>query len=224
MAEVSYSGNVRTSPRWLGDFEQPDHLLPVPARLDAAQFTSAAGVTVTLTANAAQGATTVAVTALALPFAASTALISGGNTVIPAGTTLYFGGAKVATLTAAATLGATSLTVAALPTALVSGDTTQFNPFGTLFVPSGTAIGRTWAERNSSTNYGPAASSDNQIFLTRYDTVDALRNPDVELVRPGSVVKENYLPGYGGVLGTSGSPSAVLTAIRAVYTCVIGKD
>lgn len=45
---------------------------------------------------------------------------------IPSGTTLYMGSKKYVTLTAAAAEGATSLTVAALPTAVVDNDTATF--------------------------------------------------------------------------------------------------
>jgi len=67
------------------------------------------GVTVTVgTGGAAIGATTVPVTAL--------------SAALPSGTVLSFGGSKVAVLTAAAAAAAVSLTVQALPVALVAGD------------------------------------------------------------------------------------------------------
>jgi hypothetical protein len=226
MAGTQFSGNQRTSPVWAGDFGGREHILPWPAKVDASQFTDAAGVVVTVGANAAQNATSVTVTALAFPGLSNTTVISSGSVLIPAGTTLYFGGAKVATLTANAKVGDTTLTVAALPTALVSGDTATYSPHNTLFIPSGTAVGRTWTERNAGTPFGPAAAADDEIFFTMFDVVDARTVNDIELYRPGSMVKENYLPGYGTgkPLGTSASPSSLLTAIRSRYQCIVGVD
>ena len=79
----------------------------------ALNFGSKSDVTATVgVAGAAQGATSVPVAALSGP--------------IPSGTVLDFGGAKFARLTANAAAGATSLTVTALVTALVSGDAATY--------------------------------------------------------------------------------------------------
>lgn len=77
-------------------------------------FGQRAAVTVTVNANAAQGATSISVDALSGP--------------IPNGTILDFGpGAGLfAVLTAAAAAGATSLTVEALPEAIASGKTATY--------------------------------------------------------------------------------------------------
>jgi hypothetical protein len=85
-------------------------------------------------------------------------------------------------------------------------------------VPSGTAIGRTIAERDAGTGFGPAAAADDEIYLVAFDITDAVRNPDVELYRHNSIVKENFLPGWAGLA------SGVKTAIRARYTCTLGAD
>jgi hypothetical protein len=223
VAQQTFIGNLRQSPVWLKDFANREHLQLFPAKLDPAQFTDQAGVTVTTTAIAAQSATSVAVTALTPSSTlANTTLIAAGNVLIPSGTVLYFGGAKVATLTADAKIGDTALTVAALPTALASGDVATYSVFNGEFIPSGTFVGRTYAESQAFTAFGPAATSDDELFLTAFDTVNARYNGDIELVRHNSVVAENLLPGYGasGVLGTSGSPSALLTKLRTLYRCI----
>lgn len=85
-------------------------------------------------------------------------------------------------------------------------------------VPSGTAIGRTLAERDAGAGFGPAAATDDEIYLTAFDVTDAARNPDVELYRPGRVVKENYLPGWADLA------AELKTAIRERYTCTLGAD
>lgn len=197
MAKVQFFGNTRSSPVWMGDFASRDHILPVPARIDPAQFSDQLGAQITVdVAGAAGNATSIPVLALAPSTTAAATLISAGNVLIPSGTTLNFGGKKFATLTADAKAADTSLTVAAIPTALVSGDVASYSPFGTEFIPSGTAIGRTYAERDANTAYGPAAITDDEIWLIAYDVPDARNNPDCELYRHASLVKENFLPNY----------------------------
>lgn len=84
-------------------------------------------------------------------------------------------------------------------------------------VPSGTFIGRTLAERDAGTGFGPADTvGDEEMYLSVFDVVDANNNPDVELYRHNSVVKENFLPGWAGLT------AAVKTAVRDLYTCTVG--
>jgi hypothetical protein len=197
MAEMQYAGNIRSAPEWAGDFGGREHILPTPARIDPTQFTNQLGVNVTLTQNVAGAGTVLTVSALALASSSANALISAGNVVIPAGAAIAFGGAKFARVTTAAQLGATTIAVAALPTALVIGDTGTYNVLGSgKFVPSGTFVGRTFTERDAGTGFGPAADGDDEQFLLYNDIADADRNPDCELYRHGSLVKENYLPNY----------------------------
>lgn len=227
MAGIQFMGNLRGSPAWLKDFGNREHILPVPAKADPAQFTDQFAATITVaTGGAAGGATSVPVDALTPSALANTTLIAAGGVLIPAGVTLYFGGAKVATLTADAKIGDTALTVAALPTALVAGDVARYSFGNNVGIFSGTAVGRTYAERNANTPYGPGISTDDELFLVVFDNPNLRENNDIELVRHGSLIAENYLPGYGatGVLGTSASPTALLTALRGKYRCIIGVD
>lgn len=204
MARIVDSGNTLTGAAWAGDYLNREHLMPGGAKVDAAQFNTTDGVTVTVgAAGAAQGATSVPVDAL-----------SGA---IPNGTTLDFGGAKFARLTAAAAAGATSLSVAALPTALVSGDTATYaGTTGIVRIVSGTAIGRTYTERDAGTAFGPAADADDEIYLVAFDVTDASVNADVELYRYGSIVKETFVPNWSSL------PSTVKSFIRSHYHCTTG--
>ncbi len=225
MPSTQFIGNLRSSPAWFKDFGNREHILAVPAKLDPAQFTDQYGVTVTVaTGGAAAAATSVPVTALTPSALANTTLIAAGNVLIPTGTVLYFGGAKVAQLTADAKIGDTALTVAALPTALAAGDVATYSMYGTEAIASGTVVGRTYAERDAITAYGPAASTDDEIFLTVFDNPNVRLNADIELCRHGSLIAENYLPGFGaaGVLGTSAAPTALLTKLRTLYRCIVG--
>lgn len=206
MARTTFSTwteNIRQP--WMGDYAIREHLVPGGARLDPSQFLKTDAVVVTVGGGgAAGGATSVPVTAL-----------SGA---IPNGTILDFtGSGKFAKLTAAAAAGATTLTVEALPQALVAADTATY-PGSSLTmatVPAGSLIGRTIAERDAGTGYGPAASGDDEIFLTAFDVTDVSVNPDVDLYRHESIVKENFLPPVS-------RNATNLPLVRARYTCTRG--
>lgn len=201
------TGPTLTTPRWAGDYLGRDQLVPGGAKLDATQFLATDAVVVTVgAAGALAAATSVPVDAL--------------TGAVPSGTVLSFGTNKFARLTASAAAGATSITVAAIPTALVDNDTATYAGAGRKTVYSGTPVGRTITERDAGTGYGPAISTDDEIMLVAFEVFDVLQVDDVELVRPfaGVTVKENYLPGFSTWL------TALKTAIRARYICTLGAD
>lgn len=216
MAHVQFFGNFRSAPVWAGDFGGREHILAAPAKIDASAFSDAGAVVVTVgAAGALANATTLPVDAIAPAGNPSTTLISGGTTLIPAGTTLYFGGEKIAVTTADAAIGATSLSVAALPNALVDNDTARYSRYGAIFVPSGTPIGRTYAERAANTAFGPAAVTDDEIYLSMFDVVDARVQNDVELYRHGSIVKETFLPDYSTLAVTANEVQTLTFGVAA---------
>lgn len=190
-------------PRWAADFRGRDHLIPGPSKVDAAQFPTNDAVTVTLTADAAAGDAVIVVTAL-----------TGG---IKAGTVLYFGGAKIAILSEDAAAAETNLIVLPLGNPILTGDSTFVDGKGKKFIPSGTVVGRSLAERIAGTPYGVPADTDDDIKILAFDIADASVLDDAELYRPGSVVKENYLPNFGDL------SAAVLAALRAQYVCIQGE-
>lgn len=206
MASITYGNWTETTrAAWAGDYLDREHLVPGGARVDATQFTNSDAVVVNVgAAGAAGGATSVPVDALSGP--------------IPSGTILYFSGTKYARLTAAAAAGATSLTVSALPAALVDADVTTYAGVATKRILAGTLVGRTWAERLAGTGFGPWASGDNEVYLIAHDVTDATLDPNIELYRPGSIVKENFLPGFATLA------SDALAAIRATYTTTRGAN
>lgn len=208
MAKVTESSNSKASPVWLGDVLDPNvNMVRAPAKVLASAFEDAKAVKVQLSAAAAADAVSISVDAL-----------SGA---IPSGTLLHFGESKeFARTTADAAAGATSIAVEALPAALEDNDIAYYRPYGTRkSIPSGTLVGRTYAERDAGTPYGPAVvASDDEIYLTIFDIEDATRNNDVELLRPGCTVKENYLPNWSSLTAPEQAK------IRALYTCVKGKD
>lgn len=206
MSNPNYIPIQSTPPLWLAEPLNQNTIMPVPVKLDAAQFNAVDAVKVTVAANTAQGLTSVPVTAL-----------SGA---IPSGTVIDFGGAKFARTAAAAAINATSLTVAALPTALVANDTATYKGIGKKSLPSGTLIGRTFTERDSSAPWGPAdvTTPDDEIYLTVRDNSDLSKAAHNEILAPKTKIKENYLPGWANY------STAAKAAVRARYTCIGGKD
>jgi len=90
---------------------------------------------------------------------------------------------------------------------------------GKKYIPAGTLIGRTFAERTAGTGFSPATvASDDEIYLLAFDVVDAITEDDCELYRHGSLVKENFLPGYSGL------SAPTLAKIQELYTCTLGED
>lgn len=204
MARIVDNTNQLTPPAWAGDYFNREHMIPGGARVASAQW---ATTTYTITApdGAAGGATSIVVTATLV--------------VLPTGTVLdWTGTGELSILTADAAVGATSLAVGALDAAIESGDTASFAVYDTvpITIPSGTVVGRTIAERDAGTAFGPADASDDEVYITCFDIYDSSINPDVDLYRPNSIVKENFLPGWAGLA------SGVKTKVRAAYVCVRG--
>ncbi|MGL4622346.1 MAG: hypothetical protein ACRCZS_25350, partial [Chroococcidiopsis sp.] len=178
----------QTLPQWSGTPQhQPKVLLPGGGHLNASAFTassSAAPITVAA-AGAAAGSTTIP-------------LQSAIASSIPSGKILDFTGAgKFAKLTLAAIEGSTSLTVEALPQALVSGDMTYYSTGDYLYIQSGTLVGRTYAERDAGIGYGPAdTATDEEVFLLFFDVHNALLDNECELYMKHNVIYENFLPNW----------------------------
>lgn len=205
MAQVTLNTTTLTSPEWAGDFLDREHLVPGGARVDAAQFYPTDSVLVKLNGAAAADDTSITVDAL-----------SGA---VPSGTLLHFGQSKeFARTTANAAAGATTIAVEALPSALEDNDEARYGGVGTYpkRIPSGTLIGRTFAERAAGAAFGPAADADDEVLIVALDVTDAAKNADVELYRPGSIVKENFLPDFAAL------SSALLTKLRATYVTTRG--
>lgn len=90
------------------------------------------------------------------------------------------------------------------------------NAAGKRTLPAGTLIGRTFAERTADTPYGAAADTDDEVYIVAYDIFDLNEVNDAEVLRGGTLIKENLLPGWSGL-------SATLKAkVRAVYQTTTG--
>jgi hypothetical protein len=177
------------------------------------------------TGNTANGTTVTFSTAAALPNLSANVLIQGNNVLIPAGNTIPFGAAgskKFARLTADLKLGDTSASVEALPTTLTAGDVGYFSLLNTKTIPSGTLLGRTYAERDANTPFGAAVDTDDEFYILLFDVPDANApgGDDCEVYRHALVVKENYLPDWA----TISANANLLAKLRASYTCIKGVD
>lgn len=204
MARIVYREAQLTAAAWMGDFGNREHLIPGGARLDPAQWASISH-TITVTEPVSIGHTALTVAPL--------------TTGIPQNTILTFG-AQPVTTSAPAMIGATTVQIAAAAGVIADNATaTLVLPSSSpLTIVSGTAVGRTLAEQASNTPFGPAAAADDEIYLIVNDVYDARVNPDIELYRPNSIVKENFLP---QVLNGS-MIAGVLTKLRAAYIVVRG--
>lgn len=202
----NYTPIESTPPVWAGDYLSRDTVMPVPVKLDPAQFNAVDAVKVTVTANRAVDATDVPVTALSGP--------------IPSGEVIDLGGKKFVRLTAPVAKNAVSLAVSPLATALVTNDTGTYKGVGKKSVPSGTLVGRTFAERDSGAGWGPAdvTTPDDELYLTTRECADLSKDATTELYRHNKVVKENYLPGWATAV------TAFKNKVRALYSCIGGKD
>lgn len=197
-----------TPPIWAGEFLSPQRLIPAGGKVTVASFLADDAVLVTAGATIA-GATTLVVTALPTPGNYVT-----GVTIIPTGTVLNFGTTKFATVNDASVLpGDTAITVLAVPTAFTGGETATYtNPSRLRSIPSGTVIGRTFTERETNVRFDYAATGDDEVFIIAFDETSVVENDgDVTLVKPGTMIKENFLPGWSGL------SAAVKALVRLKY-------
>lgn len=196
-----FNPNIRiVQPNWLNEQLHSELMIPGGAKLVPTAFPVNDGTKVKLTAAAAAAATSITVEAL--------------ENAVPTGTMLRFAAGKFAYTTATAAKGATAITVEALPVALAIGDTGYT---GTKrFVQQGTLIGRTYAERDAGTGFGPWASGDDEVYLTVFDIIDTAEIDDVDLLRRNVLIKENWIPDWATL------SAGAKAAIRANYQTSLG--
>lgn len=206
MRGATFNGNQIGTPAWAGDFVGGrDAVMATPGRISLAAFIGLATVAVQINGAVLAGVTTIVVDAIAAP--------------IPVGSVIAFPvvGTSVVT-TARAETGATTIYIKPLPANLADNSVGTYVKTGGVFIPSGTAVGRTIAERDANAEWGPAADADDEVRLLAFDVIDATQLADCELYRPGRMVKENFLPNIGTLSAT------VKTKLRATYVCTIGVD
>ena len=190
-----------TSPQWCAEYLNADRLFAAGTQVDPAQFSFADAQTITVTAAATAGD----------PVAIS---IEALEAAIPAGQVLDFGSGKLFTLAEKANIGATSLT-GALAVSLTGNETYAYPGLeARTVVPSGTLVGRTYAERDAGDGFGPAdLANDEEIFIVAFANDFVERDAGVTLVRHDVAIYENKLPGFAD-LNAAGQ-----TKVRELYDC-----
>ena len=207
MAQVSFSNSQISASNFMAEELTDKVLVPGGARVIASEFFAPDAVRVVVaTGGAAANATAIPVDAL---------VIQNGKD-IPANTVLDFTGTKkFAVLTAAAVAGATSLTVEALPTALVAGDLAVYSGRTDKPIQAGLLVGRSFADRASRLPFGVAdVATDEDIYLIAIGCADANINPEVTLLRYQSLIYEDRLPGWATMT------TQQKTKIRSLYQCI----
>ena len=74
------------------------------------------------------------------------------------------------------------------------------------------------AAEMAGTGFGPAVDTDDEVFINYLEVTDANDLDDVEMYRPGSQVKENFLPGWAGL------DADVKAIVRDLYICTLGAE
>jgi hypothetical protein len=191
-------------PAWLKDVGDRNTLLPGGVSLLATAFPRFDAVAITVNgAGAAQNAT-------ALPVAATSGPLLRGTRIV-------LSNGVVATLTADAATGATSLAVSALSAAVAAGVTGTYPGVRAPFAAEGTFIGRTEAERLAKTPFSPWVAGDTETYLLVHDVPDLTVSTDATVVRPGRLIATNLLPGW------SLRPAGEQAAINARYQAILGQ-
>jgi hypothetical protein len=81
---------------------------------------------------------------------------------------------------------------------------------GRLYLPGGTALGRTAAERDAGTGYGLLVDGDTDVVILLHDIWDVRDDDYTDVLQPyaGNTVYRNFLPGWD-------SPSAIGITLTA---------
>lgn len=185
MAKITYESVAGSyiQPAWAADPIDDRNIIPGGAQLDPDKFPFSDGFKVSVSSAVVAG------NGVSIPVTVLT-----GD--IPAGYTLNFGGNKYAVLTQKATKGDAVIT--ANVSAPLSGNeiANYAGVSGKKLVKAGTLVGRTYAERDSGISFSPYAAGDEEVYLLAFDTQDAQKNPDCELLRHHTLVRDHLLPGW----------------------------
>lgn len=205
MAQMTWSSTGYQQPEFAAEQLSPDKLLPGGSKLVASQFPREDAVTATLAAGAVTAGTRTLTFATPL------------TNKIPAGTILNFGSGKFVTFPTEVAKGATSAAGTTVAADLAGGESATFPGSGPITVDAGTLVGRTFAERDADVGYGQPdvdSSPDSQLYLTAFAVMDATINADVTLIRHGTLIYENKLPGWSNLSNDARA------RIRERYQCI----
>lgn len=205
MPGVTYQSSTLQRPEWLADDLSAMCLIPAGTQAEITAFSYSDAQTLTLAAEvvtAGAGKTLNLVDSLEYP--------------IPAGQILDFGTGEYLTLTTAAEKGDTAL-VGTLAADTEGGETYDWpGVSGRTVIPSGTLVGRTYAERDAGTGFGIAdtATPDDEVFIVAFQNEYAEQDAGITLVRHDALIYENKLPGWDGF------DAAAKALVRSLYNCL----
>jgi len=89
---------------------------------------------------------------------------------------------------------------------------------GVKTVKGGTMVSRTFAQAATGAPYRLANGTDDMVHIVAFDIWDVADIPDATLVRPNTVIFENYLPQVRAGTQVAGA----LAKVRATYICKRG--
>ncbi|MEM9486502.1 MAG: hypothetical protein AAGA83_22735 [Cyanobacteria bacterium P01_F01_bin.116] len=203
MPGVNWNSFTTQMPEWMAEELTSHNLLPAGTQAEISEFSFADAQALTLVGAATAGS--------GVTLTINAALKSDINK----GVILDFGSGKLATLDQKAVRGTTTLTVT-LAANTVDGDSYPYpGSTGRTVVPSGTLVGRTYAERDAGTGFGIAdVANDDEIYLVAYQNEYVEQDAGVTLVRHNTLVYENKLPGWATMT------AAQQAAIRQRYQTI----
>jgi hypothetical protein len=200
---LTREGPTGTRARFFGDPKDWETIVYGGGMVDPAAFPRLDAVPVTVTGARAAAAVDVPVVALKNP--------------IPKDATVVLAGTKLARLSAPAAKGATSLTVYGLPQALVGNEVGSYPGTGNVFIPEGTAVGRTYVEQAAGDPFGPAADGDEEIYYLSEPVENAEIDATANFARPHKMsVYSNLHPFFADYSAT------LKGKLRALYPHLIG--
>lgn len=205
---TNYTKN--THPAWMGRGLGADTLVVGGFRLDATAFAIPGATNVTVAAGG------VAAGAVILPITVAL------TAKIPAGSIIRFANVYLR-LDKDAAVGTTNISIFPAPGPVAAAAVGTYDGVGRKVIPAGTVVGRTYAERDAGTIFGPADAADNEVYIVAFDCHpyfgdQLLPEADFEAYKPGNEVKENFLPGFAALA------AGVKTLVRDRYICTIGRE
>lgn len=200
MAHINYLKRIETSDiAWLGEAPNYQTLMPHGAHFNPMGIEAVDKAELTAADTAAIGATMIELKEQI------------GNTVgIKAGTALKFG-ESVAILSAWASPNDMMLKVFPLAAEIAADAAAMFDGIGARPLYSGTAVGRTYAERDAGIPFELAAVGDDELYLVAFTVPDLFVSTEIVLVRHSVRVKENRVPKFTEL------DAAIQTALRGSY-------
>lgn len=188
MAGMQYNPVIQLADvAFLGEAPNYNTLMPHGAKFNPAGVDAVDKTTLTVQGAIVAGATKIPLT---------TKL---NNSVgIVSGMTLRFGAVDVVT---SSWTSPEAKEIMVYPTSGAIADATvlSYPGYGARPLRSGTTVGRTVAERDAGALFGLGDGGDYELFLVAFDVPDVTTKNEIVLVRWGTRIKENRIPGFGAL-------------------------